>query len=666
LHKGAVLKWFYVLLISVAALAALIYTLLFTPPGNALLAPVVEKQINKELLLESKLERFKLSQSSFSLSILLTPSNRIEVAGNFDALNRRFNATYRVRFNDLEQLQPLSKERYFGRLHTEGNLQGDEKRIDITGQSDVAQSHTSYDVTLIDQTPIHVIADVQNADIAILLTMLGKVPYLTGKLDLDAELEDLQPATLKGDVKMLVKQGRLDGGTMFREFNASLPDTDFAFKADATLRPGIIDYSAGLDSTLLNFISQGKVSPEPLSADLTFKLDAKELTSLRSLSPMPLQGPLKLSGRLKGDQEALTLDGESDIAQSATTFSVLLENFIPRSLQANFKHIDLARLQYMLLQPPYARGTLNINADIEDARIGTLSGKIETTLLNGFVNPDVIAKHFDIAGMPKTAFSLQATTMLQKNLAITDAAMASMLADIQLHEATANLENMAVSGNYMAHIPDLNRLQFLTRRPLRGALDAEGNFSKTKKFQATLRSEVAGGELEARLNNNILKADLRKMQSQKLLWMLTYPELLSSRLDGLAEYDLLTQKGTLDTTMNNTRLTHNSTVDMLNELLKRDLYRERFKSRLKASLDKENVTADIQMASGRTELTSKAFVLDSKTKTVDGSVRIVADNYPVTLKIKGDIHKPLVKVDASELIEKEGAKILDNLLKGLF
>jgi len=82
------------------------------------------------------------------------------------------------------------------------------------------------------------------------------------------------------------------------------------------------------------------------------------------------------------------------------------------------------------------------------------------------------------------------------------------------------------------------------------------------------------------------------------------------------------------------------------------------------------IVATLDLQSNKSSIKSKDAKLNSKTKKMDASVEIVANEYPINVNLKGDVASPAVNVDLKKLMESKTGEVIQkevtNLLKNLF
>lgn len=837
------MKWIGAVTGILIAIILLAYVLLFTPFGNGILAPIAQKKINRELPLAVAIENFSLTTDSFAFTLAVGEHNRIEAAGNYELFSQRFNAAYRLRLDDLNALEPLTRQPLYGKVHADGKaegtpdkilingtgdiaggitkyavdltkqklsavklqmraaklshmlemvgkspytaadialdidisrfdsqipegivllkltdghidtqrfkddfnltlpstdytfdalarldgktadytatfdsvlahlsckgtlepqsmavdlsynisagelalfkpltnsplrgplsangtVKGDKKKMSIIGSSDIAASRTTYDVLLGAFKPQHVLAKISGAKLSKLLYMAGESPYATGDLDADITLDSLDVNDLKGHADISISKGRLVPATFKDNYGLNLPKTVFSYDLNARLEGKEIGFTTLFASNLATLAANGEVTPERLGMDLRYNMDIEQLELLMPLTDLPLRGPLTLSGTAKGDQKSLLLKGKSDLAGSRTAFSMDLVDLKPQNIKADIKGLQLGDALYMAGEPRYANGVLDIEADIT----GSLKGTIATVMTaDGHLDPKVIEKAFGLKAMPRTTFRLNAVSTLDGDSIDTKADITSSLADLALKRAKYDIKKAILTSDYTLSIPDLERLYFLTERHLKGTLKVTGDLSKSKDLNLTAHSGTLGGTIDATVRNDDIHCDFKGVNTLQMLNMLLYPPVFASALDGTLDYNTQTQKGVFNATLREGAFTQNGMLDLLKKLARIDLYKESFGAVLKSTLDKERIVSDLDMRSRKSSIAGKGIMLNTKTQQVDAKLDIIANNHPIGVVLKGNIHDPGIKIDTKELIKEEAGKAvekeLNRLLKKLF
>jgi len=663
----------------VGVLVGAVYTLLFTSLGNGVVKPLIETEIQKQIHLPSKLQRFHLNMSTIDILLELNKGNTVAIKGDYSLFSQSFNLKYNVALAELATLKELTKTELQDSFYTDGTVVGDAKVIKIAGASDVAKSNTSYNVVLENLNPTSIIAKVDKLDLKALLHMLHQKEYAQAAVNLAVNFKNITPHKLDGDILLVTKEGVLNSSVMKKDFGITIPKTDFAMNLDAKLKGDDVDYRYLLTSNLAKISSSGKVKPQPLNVDVKYGVNVAQLAVLKPLTHADIRGPLKLSGTVKGSKEKMLVVGKSDIAASKTTFSAQLADFMPKRATLHIKDLKLQKLLYMIKQPHYADALIDMDADITNADPKNLHGTVLTNLKKGLLDSRYLTKAYKFTStMPKTTFSLQADTKLNKNLIDTKLDLLSSLANLHNKKIRFNMKDGSLQSDYSVNIANLDKLYFVTERHLKGGIVANGDVKKAKDLDFTMHSDIAGGKVDAKLHNDDFHADINGLQTLDILDMLIYPKIFKSNIDAKLDYNLVAQKGDFKGFLSHGKFTRNQVLDLTKQYAHIDLYKQLFKGDVNAKINQEKILASLDLKSNTSSIVTKDTYINSKTQEIKSRLDINANKHPLVVKLSGKIAKPKVEIDASKILKKEAKKALTkelqkhlgkdvgNLLKGLF
>ena len=659
-----ILSWFlgFIVLVVVG-----VYVLAFTSVGNSILQPTIEQKIKELTKLDSKLSVFSLSMSEFEILLEIDSFNSIHAKGNYSLFAQSFDVAYGVNLEKLQTLKPLTNAPLKGVFKTDGKAVGDMAFMKIDGKSDVASSETTYHVELTELNPTSIIAKIKDANLVELLELGGQKPYAKAKMDVDVNFKNITPHALDGDITLVTKNGKLNTPLMNKDFELSIPKTDFTMNLNAKLKGDDVDYTYALKSNLAKITSSGKVIPQPLKTDIKYSVDVEELAVLKPITGADVRGAFRLHGTVKGTKESMIVDGKSDFASSDTIFSAKLKDFAPASLKASMKNLQLAKVLYMVKQPHYSDGIFSLDIDMSDLRTTKLKGSVVSNIKKGLLDSKYMTKAYEFkTHMPKTTYTLSTNTILNGDIADTKLNLKSSLANFDIKKASVNLKTSAIKSDYKATIPNLDKLYFVSERHLKGGLVATGELSKDENLDFTMHSNVVGGAVDVKLHNDDLHADLKSIQTLETLKMLIYPEIFKASLNGVLDYNLAKEKGQFKGDLVEGKFTKNQMLDLVKQYGRIDLYKQKFKGDVSADINKENIVASLDLKSNTSSIKTKNTKLNSKTKQIKSKIEIVANNHPLNVELSGDVNKPKVKIDANKLIEDEAKKEVGKQLNKLF
>jgi len=655
------LTWFMGIIVTVVIV---IYVAAFTTLGNNTIKPLVETELQKQLQLPATLKTFYLRMNEVKIDLLLNKNNAIHIKGTYSLFSQSFDLDYNVALEELKTLKPLTQTQLQSSFHTDGEVKGNMKLIHIDGKSDIAKSMTEYHVVLTELNPTSIIAKITEADLSSLLYMLNQKAYAQAKINLDVNFKNITPHKLDGTVILLTKDGLLNSQVMKKDFNLTIPQTAFSMNLNADMKGDAIDYKYLLNANLAKISSAGHIVPQPLQVNLDYKLNVKELALLKPITGADVRGALRLTGDVKGSQEKMRVTGLSDLADSSTTFSAVLKDFAPKSLQADIIGLKLQKLLYMIKQPHYTDGLLDVHANITNADIKALQGTIKTEIKKGLLDSRYLTKAYEFSSlMPKTAFSAKTLTTLNKNLVDTKVDLLSTLADLNVKQARFNINDTFLKSDYRVKLHDLNKLYFVTERHLKGSLVANGEVKKGKDLDFTAHSNIAGGKLDAKLHNDDFHADLNGLQTLDVLDILIYPQVIKASIDADLDYNLADSKGKFSGFLTHGAFTKNKALDLVKQYAHIDMYVQKFKGDVNADINKEKIVAAFDLRSNTSSIKSKNTRLNTLTQKINSKIDIVANKNPLSITLKGNIKAPKVGIDASKLIEKEATKALQKEAK---
>lgn len=655
----------------VISLVVVIYVVAFTSIGNSMIAPIIEKKIKQQIKQDVKLNVFSLSMSDFEIALEISKNNTIYVKGNYALLSQAFNVAYRVKFNNLEALQTLAQAPIRGEFFTEGTAKGTLALLTIDGVSDVAKSDTKYHVELVNLEPKQVIATINKAKVNRLLYMVSQPDFASADLDLNINLTSLKLENLAGEIEARLNNGLINSTIMKEKYRVNIPRTIFSSKTTLRLKAQDINYNTWFKSNLANIGSSGNIVPKTLAMDILYALDIKELAVLKPITKADLRGALNLKGTLKGDKKNLIVNAKSNLASSNTSFKVTLKNFEPLNAQVNIKDLKLQELLYMMHQPVYASGLFSLDANIADARVGKLKGKVNTKITNGLFNSKFLTKLYEFKSpMPKATFKLATVSNLNANLVDTKVDLDSTFANIDAKQARVNLNDLSIKSDYSAVIANLDKLFFATQRHLKGGITLNGDLVKAKDLDLSVFSKVAGGTIKVNLHNDELDAKIKSVQTLDVLDMLIYPKIFKASLEGSLKYNIAKNKGKFSGFLLDGKFAKNQMLSLIRHYGKVDLYKEVFKGSVNADINAHMIKASLNLRSNTSSITTKDTKLNSKTNVIDSVVTVVANKHPVTVKIKGKATSAKVSVDTKKLIESKTGEAIEKgiskLLKKFF
>ena len=290
-----------------------------------------------------------------------------------------------------------------------------------------------------------------------------------------------------------------------------------------SLSPSYLELEANL-----NQIAQLKIEGNLSLLSLGFELDyALSLNkNLAKTLNLNLKENLDLNGDIIGSIKDFNAKGRGEVFGSKLNFDTRIYHFSPIALNLDAKNLKIEELLSFLNQAPYASGELNALAQITAKDLKPDGNAIIQLDMNS-VNYKQIAKDFGLNLPPNSNLKSEILASIKEN---------QIYATSQTQngqETLYNLANNTLNTDFKLQIPDLAKLESLTKTKLQGSLNLNGNLSfvnnTLNNFDAKL--DGLGGEFNANLKNNHLTVLLNAVRLEKILALAGYGALANGSLN---------------------------------------------------------------------------------------------------------------------------------------
>ena len=146
--------------------------------------------------------------------------------------------------------------------------------------------------------------------------------------------------------------------------------------------------------------------------DVDYDVKLENLSTLKSVTNLLLNGDFHTNGKVKGDMAFIEVDGVSDVAKSNTSYHVELTEMNPTSIIAKINKLKLDKLLYMVNQSAYASSDINLDINFKNITPHAMDGDIKLQTQNGKLNTKIMKSDFNVT-IPATAFSMNLDAKLK-------------------------------------------------------------------------------------------------------------------------------------------------------------------------------------------------------------------------------------------------------------
>lgn len=638
------------------------FILLFTPFGNGILKPYIQKQIDKYSPIEAKLEVFKLRFSSFDIEINALDNITINANGSYSLLKQNIDGVLNILIKNPKDIKELSAVQLNDNFAIENIIRGKFSDFAIWTKSNIADGNIDITTQIVDYSPAKILANISNLKLESMLNLIGQKPYVSGVFNLKADIVGDTNLNFTGAANAEISKAKFSESLIKKDFNIKIPSTtDFVVNLNASFDGKDAKHTFNFLSQIGSITSNGSTIISELKTNSSYNINIVDLSPFSPLAGMPLRGSFGTNGKIQGNSTWLNIDGKSDFASSNTTYSVSLEQFSkPKDALVTIKNLKVDEVLYMLFMPIYTKSTMDAKIDLKQISNG-ISGTYSHSV-KGTLQRSVLKKEFDLNPPSDIGFNHTANATLSKGSGELNANIISDLAEVSVNKAKFTISDLSVNAPYKFIVSDLKKLAFVTSKELKGNIIANGDVKYSgKKLYAYLKSDIFGGNLTATLDRNIADIKLVNIKAASVLDMLQFSQFFDTNVNGKIRYDIVTQKGIMDFMASNGHFTQNQLADLLKNIVNFDITKELYESiKIDGKIDKKVVNANLNATSKNTSISSKNASLDFERDSINAYLNFKINKDELGAKVNGKMSSPNISIDAKKAVQTIINKVFDN------
>lgn len=535
-----ILAWIFGVLL---VICGMIYTLIFTSLGNAILAPRIEAFVSEKIAMPFKLNEFKLGFNDLKISSTINGELSISTSGKYSILDKNLDLKYKIYANSFSSM-PLN-------LNIAGDVKGSFENILANGSGNLAGSKLRYVTRIVDFNPLELKLDARNLDLSQLSLIALKKPYLRGFASITADVA-LKNGTQFGFANINAPKISADNALINKDYGIKLPKNFNAnLNSDISVNNSILTAITTLNTSLANANAQKtsyNLKTNELNTD--FNLDITNLANLEPLISQKLNGSVKiaLNTQIKNNKMQF-LD-----AQINGLGGNIMAKLVNGELNAQIKDIKLAEALSLASLPPLAKSQINGFAKITglnnpqnangNASLKFSKGELDYKQMNKILNSD-LKSNIIFTGDTKISV-LSGVLNLDALLDSPALKMAKLSAKYELNTASGD-------ADFNANIPNLG-LIFGSKAKTSAYIKANANFKNNAITKANIDINGLGGNINATLNNQSLQANINNIQAGNVFAIIAQDELFSGSLNAninLSSLDITKLNGQGQISLNN-------------------------------------------------------------------------------------------------------------------
>ena len=654
-----------ILIIVVAVIAFLIampLLILFTSPGNKLLMPFVESQINQKSPIQVTLTYFRLYPSYIMVKGNFAQESNFEAEGDFSMISKSFDIDYKVHVGALKPIAEVFNQNLSGSFDIDGNVKGTQYDFIVNGKTNLARSLTHYNLHILNSQIDSIDCDSKSLHIEDIFSYLCKPKIFNGLVDLKLSTKNIKdfPQLLQGNINLQLSNGVFNNQLLAENFDIILSDKiPISLDFNANAKNNSINTFLNVSSKIANCKFNGIINPLDQKCDLTYNLNTTNLELLEPFIKQQLNGPFQTSGMIKGFLDDLKLKGLAHIANGNVNYDVQLNNLKPHTAIIIFKDLSLKKLLHCLNKPVLADGKINGNANVQFSPDGLIDGKANVDITKGNTFPEEILHQFKMHDVALN-FNFHSKTLIKQSITESNISLKTSAGNVTTEKTMYNIPVQSLNSDFKIDIDNLDSLSFLTKRHLQGNALIIGNIKKNKDLIVNAESKIFDGEFKLKLINNNLKAKCTNIQSIDLLKTLIYPEIFNSTINADIDYNLKNNSGKLYAELLKGAITNSAFSTIIKQTTKFDITKEIYeKTTLDGTIKKLKFVGNLNMKSKLTTIKANDTSFNLKNNKINAEFKIKVKKKPFTIKVKGNVKDPHIGIDVSDLLNKELEKKIE-------
>jgi len=611
-----------------------------------MIKPYIEKNIQKELKQDIRIEAFTLKTDFIDFEIIVDKKSKLIINGNINIFKKTANIEYTIDAQDLK----TPYVNIDGHLLVKGKIKGKIDNFQVNGTGKALSSKVNF-LTQVENKKIKAVKlDAKNIKIENILAFLKKPIYSRGMVDIDIDVEPKENNNFSGKGDIVIHYGTI---------NAVLLEKDFGLKLDkmVTYRGTI---KSTIDETKIQakteiFSNVAKIETQNSQYDLKEKVFYSDyIVNIPNLGVFEksIQGNITLDGNIQKTEEDFSFD-----VNSKTLGGTLRAVGFNDTLKVDAKKINLASLSEMLKQPKYSKGKLEFSLDMKNTKANNANGRLVLQIEDGTLH---VKELMQTKKDDKINYVLTLTSNIEKSNASIDSQLVSDVLQLDILKSNYNLKDNTLQGQYKLNVADLNNLYFITKRPLKGKLIVNGNYQFNKQLYLDGNSDFLDAQTTFTFQNNLLHVKSDEISTLKITDMLYYPNIFDSFATLEADYNLTSEVGIVNLNALNGKLMKSELTNIIHLASGFDLTSEVYKdSLLRGVIDKDKIDFSLLMNGLESYLKIPDGYLNLETNEIDSDFDIKIKHRDFKGSIKGNLDNPSVELSGSEYIKQKLDKAIE-------
>lgn len=637
-------KFFYGILIFIAAIFIASYIILFTSFGNNIVSNVVQNKVKQNLGFDLNITHFKLRPSFLELKSDLANIAHLNIDGNLSLLKLSFNLDYNIALQkDYAKNLGLNLNK---NLEFNGKIYGRISDFLVNGKGYFLGSNIKLDSRIYDFSPIALNLDAKSLKIEDILSLMSMPTYAKGYIDITTQIKakDLKP---DGIANIKLDTSYINYEKIQKDFGVLLPKSNINSTVNALIKEDKIFIISNTNTNYLNLKTQKTlydITKNKLNTD--FEIKATDLAKLQSLTQIKLNGSMSITGLLELNQNILSSVSASinDIGEE------VVANLQNNKIKIILRNAKIEKILKILGYESLGSGYINANVENLDLNFDKLNANANMDI-KGIFNAKALSNILNKQVPNNINFDLKANSTIKNNITNFNVNLFSDLFKISNLAGNFDIKKTILNSNFDLILDDFSKLSFLADRKLKGKAEFNTKINFDKNFDIELLSKnLFNGKLEAIFKNNIFNANLNEVELSELAKSLDFIDIYQGKANISANYDVVNEKGEAKLDIKEGKLKPNAITTAVKILTLKDITTEVFHtSSAKANISKDLIDFNLNMQAKHTNVNISKATINLKTQALNLPFEANIDKANFKGVITGTSENPKVKLDVGSV-----------------
>lgn len=302
-----------------------------------------------------------------------------------------------------------------------------------------------------------------------------------------------------------------------------------------TLKPNFIDVEILLDEKS-KVVLNGDLSLFDLGFNVDYMLALKDIKTNYG----NLEGIAAFKGNIIGNKDDFNVKGEGEIFDAKTNLSLHVKNKKPTAINIHSSGLHIEKILALLNQPIYSKGLVDVDANLKPTTGDKLTGAGKVNIHFGQLDAKVVENQFKLRIPQNVTYRGDIAFNLEADKVIAQSSVVSNLLKIDTTKTIFMLDSQKLFSDFTLSIPNLSALKEIIGIDLFGNIQVQGDITKVADdLEINANSQMLGGAMSAKIQNDTASIKLSKMYVSELLKMLRQEAYSNGVLDSTIEISSL-------------------------------------------------------------------------------------------------------------------------------